>query len=287
MVGFASLWIGGLAVILSALGFADYHAAVGGRKFRQEVRRPGYQAAINFGLTTFSLGQLGSWRAWWEIVLWGVLAAAFAGYTFAALRRLRREGEELTDIDPARHAGRAGHRPLLDSQAATKQASPGSPAARSGSGVHSILLVCTGNRCRSPMAAVLLRHLLERKGLGAHYRIETAGTWAEEGQPALPEAQAVMRERGLDLSQHRSRRVSADLLHAFDLVLVMEAGHREALQVEYPELGARLQMLTAMAGSAYSLRDPAGDGLTAYRALADELATVLGCALPCIRQLLE
>jgi len=94
MVGFASLWITGLAIILSALGFADYHAAAGGRKFRQEVKRPAYQAAINFGLVAFGLGQIGSSRAWWETVLWGVLAAVFAGYAIRDLRRLRREGKD-------------------------------------------------------------------------------------------------------------------------------------------------------------------------------------------------
>lgn len=90
-VGLASLWITGLAVILTALGFADYHAARAGRKFPQEAGRPAYQSVINFGLMLFSLGLIGSSRAWWETVLWAVLAAAFAGYMFRALRQLRRD----------------------------------------------------------------------------------------------------------------------------------------------------------------------------------------------------
>ena len=84
MLGFASLWILGLAVILSALGFADYHAKQGSKRLRQVLGEPGYRAAVNAGLTLFCLGMLGSSRAWWETALWGLLAAAFLVYTILA-----------------------------------------------------------------------------------------------------------------------------------------------------------------------------------------------------------
>jgi hypothetical protein len=91
MIGFAASWVTGLAIVLCALGFADYHAASSGRRFREEIARPRVSASINFGLALFCLGLAGSARSWWEIVLWIVLAAAFAGYTVHALLRLRRE----------------------------------------------------------------------------------------------------------------------------------------------------------------------------------------------------
>jgi hypothetical protein len=90
MVGFAALWITGLAVVLSALGFADYRAAVEGSSFREQVARPAHSAPINIGLMVFCLGLIGSARAWWEAALWTVLAAAFAAYAGHALRRWRR-----------------------------------------------------------------------------------------------------------------------------------------------------------------------------------------------------
>jgi hypothetical protein len=93
-VGFAALWITGLALILSAIGFADYHAARAGRKFRAEVGRPGYPPVINAGLMLFCLGMIGSARAWWEAVLWAVLTAAFAAYAIRALREMRRDRTE-------------------------------------------------------------------------------------------------------------------------------------------------------------------------------------------------
>jgi len=91
MVGFAALWITGLAMVLSALGFADYHAAMSRSRFREEVARPRLSASINLGLMLFCLGLTGSARAWWERALWIVLATAFAAYAVHALRRLRRD----------------------------------------------------------------------------------------------------------------------------------------------------------------------------------------------------
>ena len=65
-VAFSSLWILALAVILTALGFADYHASVESCGARELLRRPGYRMAINGGVAFFCLGQLGSSGAWWE-----------------------------------------------------------------------------------------------------------------------------------------------------------------------------------------------------------------------------
>jgi hypothetical protein len=94
MVGFASLWILGLALILTALGFADYHAKVEARRLWAVLKEPGYQAAVNAGLALFSLGLLGSARAWWETALWGLLAAVFLAYAAASLRALRPRKED-------------------------------------------------------------------------------------------------------------------------------------------------------------------------------------------------
>jgi len=90
MVGFASLWILGLAVVLSVFGFVDYHAKVGGVRFRDELRKAIYQAWINIGLALFCLGLLGSSDTWWEAVLWGVLVVAFIVFSISAFRAWRK-----------------------------------------------------------------------------------------------------------------------------------------------------------------------------------------------------
>ena len=91
MVGFASLWIIGLAVILAVLGFVDYHAKASGARFRDELRKSSYQAWINVGLALFCLGLLGSSSTWWESVLWGLLAVAFLAFSIGSFRAWNKE----------------------------------------------------------------------------------------------------------------------------------------------------------------------------------------------------
>ena len=87
-------------------------------------------------------------------------------------------------------------------------------------------MLCTGNICRSPMAEVLLADALARRGVAAH--VSSAGL-LEDGRPASEHSVACMAGRGLDLSAHRSRAMTAELLGGADLLLGMERRHvREA-----------------------------------------------------------
>lgn len=88
---------------------------------------------------------------------------------------------------------------------------------------YRLLVVCTGNTCRSPMGEALLRRMLEEAGIEAEVR--SAGTHAARGWPAHPLASAVARDAGLDLSAHRSQLLSRELLSWADTVLCMSAGH--------------------------------------------------------------
>jgi hypothetical protein len=94
MLGAAGLWIAGLALLLSALGFADSRARRAGTRFRDEVQRRAPQICVNVGLTLFCLGLLASARGWLEGLLWGLLAAAFAYFTMQAVRSEADGGEE-------------------------------------------------------------------------------------------------------------------------------------------------------------------------------------------------
>jgi protein-tyrosine phosphatase len=85
-----------------------------------------------------------------------------------------------------------------------------------------ILVVCTGNICRSPMGAALLRHHLDEHGLDA--RVASAGTMRWE-RPPTDEAITVMAERGLDIASHRSRPLTPEVLRDVNLVLGMTRTH--------------------------------------------------------------
>ncbi|MFQ5944572.1 MAG: hypothetical protein ACE5JF_13575 [Anaerolineales bacterium] len=93
MVLFSGLWISGVAVILTAFGFADYHASISSRRLREVVGRPGTRVAINAGLMLFCLGLLGSSHSAWKSAAWGLLAAGFLAYAARAWCAAR-EGQE-------------------------------------------------------------------------------------------------------------------------------------------------------------------------------------------------
>ncbi|MBI4772494.1 MAG: low molecular weight protein arginine phosphatase, partial [Chloroflexi bacterium] len=148
-----------------------------------------------------------------------------------------------------------------------------------------ILVVCTANVCRSPIAQALLSERLRRADPHGGWRVSSAGTWARPGQSASESGQIVMARRGLDLSRHRSRIVSRELLQGADLVLVMTANHREAMQAEFPELASRVYLLSEMVGARFDLPDPYGGPLSEYEQTAVELESVIEAGLGRIRQL--
>lgn len=90
-----------------------------------------------------------------------------------------------------------------------------------------VLVLCTGNICRSPMAEAMLRQRLEQAGRCVEVR--SAGVGALSNYPADAPAQELMARQGLDISAHRARQVTPELSRWADLILVMESHHRDAL----------------------------------------------------------
>ncbi len=148
------------------------------------------------------------------------------------------------------------------------------------SATPSILFVCTANRLRSPMATALCKARLAQMEDAQDWRIESAGTWPEVGLPALAEAQLVMREQGLDLTDHRAREVSAELLAQFDLVLTMQQSHKEALCAEFPQFAGRIWQLSEMSGSYWDVLDPLPLRADEVRRLAQTIDQALARGMP-------
>lgn len=142
-----------------------------------------------------------------------------------------------------------------------------------------ILIVCTANICRSPVGEALLRQKLQEQGL-QNWKVSSAGTWAMDGRRAAEFSQQLMAEKGLDITEHRSRNIIADTLVDVDLVLCMEAGHAEALRAEFPALAHKIFMITEMRGRKYSVNDPYGGPLETYQQMVQELDEILTEGLP-------
>ncbi|HWY87346.1 MAG TPA: low molecular weight protein arginine phosphatase, partial [Gemmataceae bacterium] len=97
--------------------------------------------------------------------------------------------------------------------------------------MKTVLFICTGNVCRSPMAEGLFRQAVERR---AEYRVLSAGLGALEGQPPSPYAVQAVKELGIDISGQRSRMLTPDLVQAADYIFGMTHSHIDTVMMLYP-----------------------------------------------------
>lgn len=168
----------------------------------------------------------------------------------------------------------------------------------------SILVVCTGNICRSPIAEGFVRAALQRRMSSDAPRVSSAGTAGWDGSGAMPESVQAARERGVEIGSHVARRLEAEHLVDADLIVTMATEHRDAIVAWAPEtadrvftlkelvrllesmapVAGRTDLVTRVAAAAERRRegftgnpldddvvDPLGMPLDSYRAIAWEL----------------
>ena len=148
--------------------------------------------------------------------------------------------------------------------------------------VKSILVPCTANICRSPMAAAILRRRIAELGLEDQIVVLSAGVWAEDGHEASTNAVTTLAERGMDLTGHRSRLLTPALLRESDLVLVMEEAHRRSLFHLAPQHLGKVYLLTEMSGKHADVADPYGGPVEGYERTADELEKLIDSGMPMV-----
>jgi len=142
--------------------------------------------------------------------------------------------------------------------------------------IASILVVCDGNHCRSPLAEALLRQVLP-----SGIRVASAGLTALEGLPADPEAQRLMAVRGLDITAHRGRQLTPAMALAADLILVMDEGEKEDCQRIAPSVLGRVFLLGHWRGpSGSSIADPFGRDPVFFQQTLEHISQSIGDWLP-------
>jgi protein-tyrosine phosphatase len=145
--------------------------------------------------------------------------------------------------------------------------------------VASVLFVCTGNTCRSPMAAAIFRRLLAKaRGVREEelesrgWKVLSAGTAAGYGAAASEEAELAVKDFGADLSGHVSRPVSLAMVEDADRVFVMTRRHRQVLQEWLPDQRGKIELLDPEGAE---VPDPMGASAAVYRSCARQIHSAL------------
>lgn len=145
----------------------------------------------------------------------------------------------------------------------------------------SVLFVCTANRIRSPLTAALFRNYLLREGLPLQrWRVNSAGTWVQDTLPCPDEVIRAGIARGFDLRKHRSQNLNEGLISSHNLILVMERGHKEALQHVFPDLARRVYLLGEMSNGDEEIKDPASLTPADLQNLIDQINGLIQKGLP-------
>ncbi|HNM47025.1 MAG TPA: low molecular weight protein arginine phosphatase [Candidatus Sumerlaeota bacterium] len=138
---------------------------------------------------------------------------------------------------------------------------------------RTVVLLCTGDTCRGPMAQGYMRHALNEKGI-KHVDVKTAGVMTIPGLIPTPEASQVMNNAGIDISQHRSSPLTPELIHKADIILGMTPFHVQFALRESEEAKNKTYLLKEFAESDvknYQITDPMGMTLEVYKRVYREM----------------
>lgn len=135
-----------------------------------------------------------------------------------------------------------------------------------------LLLVCSGNTCRSPMAEGLARQMLAHQRRiepddleAAGLRVLSAGVAAGGGEPANPHAVQAMQKQGIDLSGHRARELTPAMIHEADVIYTMTEAHRQAVVALAPSAADKTFTLDPNG----DIEDPLGSDASSYQRTAE------------------
>ena len=152
-------------------------------------------------------------------------------------------------------------------------------------GAHNILFVCTGNICRSPVAEYLLRDELNRLHI-SNIAVGSAGLLDLGGRPADPDMIAIGREHAVDLTAHRSRQISLEMIADADIVFVMETRQKEDLTKLMPKYGDKILLFSLFDynNNGLNIDDPIGKNRQMYSYCFSRLNTLTQKLAPLVKE---
>lgn len=146
-----------------------------------------------------------------------------------------------------------------------------------------MLLVGAADTGRAPIAAALLRRLLEHEGLA--WQVGSAGVLGHDGAPPETEARDAMAHAGLDIAAHMARSVGDELVAEAALLVAIDSGIARVLRGRFPDAAERIVTLGELAGRGRDIPDPFRMQIGAWLTYTRELGTLLEAALPRMREL--
>jgi glycine hydroxymethyltransferase len=151
--------------------------------------------------------------------------------------------------------------------------------------MKTILFICTGNVCRSPMAEALFRHAIKGRG---EFRAVSAGIGALDGQPPTPHSVRAMRELGVDISGQRSRMLTTELVRSADIILGMTHGHVDTIALLYPAVAEKTFLLRefdeTLEPYEKDISDPIGSPFDIYVECRDQIEQGIASLLKYMEQ---
>ena len=142
-----------------------------------------------------------------------------------------------------------------------------------------IMIICTGNICRSAMAEAMLKKIIEQEKI-SNVEVCSSGIYAETGDVSTIDAIETMQEYNINLKEHRATNTKESPIQTMDLILCATLSHKILVVQDYPELKEKVYTIKEYAGfvkegKGYDIADPWGCSIATYRKCATEIENCL------------